>query len=68
MIILAVFMFNSKILIDMLGAKIRVDFVKEAKCPPAFGNLYTWDPESHSLVIARFENKGFFKLSLKVVD
>ncbi|CAK5077461.1 unnamed protein product [Meloidogyne enterolobii] len=50
-------MFNSKILIDMLGAKVRVDFVKEAKCPPAFGNLYTWDPESHSLVIARFETK-----------
>uniref|UniRef100_A0A915NT68 Uncharacterized protein n=1 Tax=Meloidogyne floridensis TaxID=298350 RepID=A0A915NT68_9BILA len=47
----------NKILIDMLGAKIRVDFVKEAKCPPAFGNLYTWDPESHSLVIARFETK-----------
>nr|CAD2206637.1 unnamed protein product [Meloidogyne enterolobii] len=50
-------MVDSKILIDMLGAKVRVDFVKEAKCPPAFGNLYTWDPESHSLVIARFETK-----------
>ncbi|KAL7080717.1 hypothetical protein ACQ4LE_000498 [Meloidogyne hapla] len=50
-------MFDSKILIDMLGAQVRVDFVKEAKCPPAFGNLYTWDPESHSLVIARFETK-----------
>uniref|UniRef100_A0A915MDB2 Uncharacterized protein n=1 Tax=Meloidogyne javanica TaxID=6303 RepID=A0A915MDB2_MELJA len=54
---LTFFMFNSKILINMLGAKVRVDFVKEAKCPPAFGNLYTWDPESHSLVIARFETK-----------
>jgi len=58
-IILAFFMVDSKILVDMIGAKVRVDFVKEAKCPPAFGNLYTWDPESHSLVIARFETKGF---------
>ena len=51
----------------MIGAQVRVDFVQEAKCSPTFGNLYTWDPESHSLVIARFETKGLlnvFKYSI----
>jgi hypothetical protein len=41
----------------LLGAQVRVDFVKESgpKCRFVYGNLCTWDPESHSVVLAQFD-------------
>jgi hypothetical protein len=41
----------------LLGAQVRVDFVKESgpKCRFVYGNLCTWDPESHSIVLAQFD-------------
>jgi hypothetical protein len=43
---------------ELIGAPVRVDLVKESKAVPIFGNFYTWDPESHSVVLAKFHSKG----------